>query len=443
MRKVQQSRSEGITEVAVKGYKSLAEERRFAIYPLTILAGANSSGKSSAIQPLLLLKQTLEATYDPGPLLLDGPNVRFTSTEQLLSKTDDNIRHKKFSVEIDVDKSNILTLVFGKPESGKNIDILNLIQNINKRYISLDQGMSNDKIESILSKDELSITRVLTENRSNMQYHWEVVRQRCFLEIQLKQIHNKMNRPLYANNPAIKHGQYIRGIIHVPGLRGNPARTYKTTAVGDEFPGTFENYVASIINHWQSSDDSRLARLSSSLERLGLTWGVEARQLDDTQVELRVGRLKKRPTSDKEDLVNISDVGFGVSQTLPVLVALLTARPGQMVYIEQPEIHLHPRAQSAMARILADAAKRGVRVVVETHSSLLLRSIQTLIAEGYIPPRDVILHWFECPDGVTKVTSCEPDESGAYGDWPEDFDDTILDVEGRYLDAVEAQQKAV
>lgn len=61
----QKDRGGGITAIAIRGYKSLAEERLIEIRPLTILAGANSSGKSSAMQPLLLLKQTLEATYDP------------------------------------------------------------------------------------------------------------------------------------------------------------------------------------------------------------------------------------------------------------------------------------------------------------------------------------------------------------------------------------------
>ena len=57
-------------------------------------------------------------------------------------------------------------------------------------------------------------------------------------------------------------------------------------------------------------------------------------------------------------MVNIADVGFGVSQVLPVLVALIVAEPGQLVYLEQPELHLHPRAQVALARVLADAAKQ-------------------------------------------------------------------------------------
>src|SRR5262249_17173986 len=70
------------------GFKSISEERSIEVRPLTILAGANSSGKSSMMQPFLLLKQTLEATYDAGPLRLDGPNVKFATAEQLLSRID-------------------------------------------------------------------------------------------------------------------------------------------------------------------------------------------------------------------------------------------------------------------------------------------------------------------------------------------------------------------
>lgn len=77
--------ADGITRIAVEGFKSIAKRQEIEIAPLTILAGANSSGKSAMMQPLLMLKQTLEATYDPGPLKIDGPNVAFTSSDQFLS----------------------------------------------------------------------------------------------------------------------------------------------------------------------------------------------------------------------------------------------------------------------------------------------------------------------------------------------------------------------
>jgi predicted ATPase len=121
-----------------------------------------------------------------------------------------------------------------------------------------------------------------------------------------------------------------------------------------------------------------------------------------------------------------------------VLVALEVARPGQLVYLEQPEIHLHPRAQTTLARIIAAAAKRGVQIVVETHSSLVLRGVQTAVAEGELPPNLVKLHWFSRSDvdGSSTVRSADMDERGSFGDWPEDFDDVVLTTERDYLNAV-------
>jgi predicted ATPase len=230
---------------------------------------------------------------------------------------------------------------------------------------------------------------------------------------------------------------YIRRLLHVPGLRGNPERTYKTTAIGREFPGTFDNYVASVLNHWNETKDERLQETGSALATLGLTSKVDAKQINDVHIELRVGR--SLTSGESTEMVSIADVGLGVSQVLPVLVALLVAEPGQLVYLEQPEVHLHPRAQAALAEILADAAKRGVRVVLETHSELLLLAVQSLVAEGNLSPDLVKLHWFtRREDGVTEVRSAELDEAGAFGDWPEDFSDVSVKLESRYLDAAEA-----
>ena len=86
--------------------------------------------------------------------------------------------------------------------------------------------------------------------------------------------------------------RYIRETIHVPGLRGNPERTYVVAAVGATFPGTFENYAASVIAKWQAENDNdNLEGVSEDLKELGLTWKVSATPLNDTQVELQVARL--------------------------------------------------------------------------------------------------------------------------------------------------------
>ncbi len=417
---------EGISAISVRGFKSLANECRLEIRPLTILAGANSSGKSSAIQPLLLMKQTLDATYDPGPLRLDGPNVRFTSTDQVLSRVSSKKRRRSFVVGIDL-ADHTLELTFDN-KATQGFRLAKVIYD----KIVIRPEMSQSALRNAVEKLESIPDATLSVLKLN------VVRERCFLDIMGHWGATSVSlglRRLFE--------PHIRSIIHVPGLRGNPTRTYSTTSHGTRFPGTFENYVASIIRNWQSTKNERLEKLGSALEALGLTWKIRAKQIDDTQVAIQVGRLRDEPENGADDLVNIADVGFGVSQILPVFVALLAAETGQLVYLEQPELHLHPRAQTALAEILADAAKRGVRVVVETHSQLLLMAIQTLVAEGKMSPDKVMLHWFNRrDDGATEVSSTDLDEIGAFGDWPEDFAEVILKAESRYLDAAEQRQFA-
>jgi predicted ATPase len=192
-----------------------------------------------------------------------------------------------------------------------------------------------------------------------------------------------------------------------------------------------------VLARWSSDDDDRLVTVAEQLRELGLTWKVEARRLDDTRLELRVARTHEPQRGGTKDLVNVADVGFGVSQVLPVLVALLVAKPGDIVHIEQPEIHLHPAAQARLAQPLAAAAKRGVIVVAETHSPLLLRAVQQLVADGTLPARDVALHWFRLDDtGATQVTTAELHPDGTYGDWPEDFASTEMDLEIQLLAAM-------
>jgi hypothetical protein len=274
---------------------------------------------------------------------------------------------------------------------------------------------------------------------------WAVYRDRCFLSFALQTTKGELKRSAfgpYRVSPSASLIAWLLEMIHLPGLRGNPQRTYQKSAAGPNYSGTFEPYVASIIAQWQAEDNVKLAELGGALEEMGLTWKVKSRPVDDTKVELMVGRLPHSKRGGAQDLVSIADVGFGVSQSLPVVVALIAARSGQVVYLEQPEIHLHPRAQRRLAHVIKGATKRGVIVIVETHSVLLLREVQTLVATGEMPAEDVKLHWFQRNEkGCTTISATDLDNKGAYGSWPEDFDDVELDAEKAYLDAVEKQDE--
>ena len=136
--------AEGITRITVKGFKSIADECSIEIRPLTILAGANSSGKSSIMQPILMMKQTLEAPYDPGPLLIDGPNVRFTSAEQFLSQLDGEVMGK-FSMGLEVKSSLSFNETFiSKPQSG--IEIIEISYKNEEGIIILWPDMTQEEI---------------------------------------------------------------------------------------------------------------------------------------------------------------------------------------------------------------------------------------------------------------------------------------------------------
>ena len=435
----------GISKLAAAGFKSIVRAQAIEIRPLTILAGANSSGKSSIIQPILLLKQTLDATYDPGPLLLEGPNVTFTSASQFFSCIANRQCCETFETSIRIGSDIGLALIFKRdPERG-----------IQVHEMSFSDGRTSGRLRPEMTSAEIeaafpsmakrwhqffALYRRGSSRRKRQPEHlltFRIRRNRCFLEVLRR--HEPSGSEFGVGLSAESVGSQIRRLIHVSGLRGNPERTYPVTGVGAAFPGTFEKYVASLIAHWQTDKKDKLEALDRALDSFGLTYRIVAAPVAETRVELRVGRLAHGKREGENDLVSVADVGFGISQTLPVLVALLVAEPGQAVYLEEPEIHLHPRAQSQMAGVLADAAVRGVRVIAETHSSILLRGIQTLVATGKLSPELVKLHWFtrKPEDGSTEIHSADLDKQGAFGDWPEDFDEVALETEKQYLDAIE------
>jgi hypothetical protein len=412
--------ADGITRIAVEGFKSISKRQSVDIAPLTILAGANSSGKSSIMQPLLMLKQTLEAPHDPGPLLISGsaPNVKFTSTDQFFSRKS-SPRPPRLTIQITLQRGAKFHTTFQKSASG--------VQVVEQTYTTfggttptLRPDMTAEEIAEHLNQPELLGLRDLI-----------VAPRRFILGV------SSLEMPWGSGSEWVV--PFLLGTLHVSALRGSPTRTYSAAAVRSEFPGTFEHYAASVVAEWKNNEDAR--GLNADLEHLGLAQRVSAKRLSDAEIDLQVNLLTNGTTSE---LVSVADVGFGVSQAIPPLVALRVAGSGQLVYLEEPEIHLHPRAQVKLADILANAAKRGVRVVAETHSTLLLTAIQTLVAKGELSPELVKLHWFQRDPktGVTKVTSTDLDENGAFTDseWPEDFDDVILKADGAYLDAVEGRQ---
>jgi predicted ATPase len=119
---------------------------------------------------------------------------------------------------------------------------------------------------------------------------------------------------------------------------------------------------------------------------------------------------------------NIKDVGVGVSQVLPVIVACLFAPSGHTVIVEEPESHLHPLAQSTLAELFIKVSKqRNIQIIAETHSEHLFRRMQTLIAKEEIPANQCAPYFVERMDRESRLQPLELDIYGRIKNWPKMF----------------------
>lgn len=420
----------------VKGFKSHRAGSRVDFRALTVLAGANSSGKSSVMQPLLMLKQTLhEDRYDPGPLKLDGPNVEFSETAQFFTR---DTRKFPIKLTLGLQQSDVV-LTYGRAGQGVQLKSTKVRDHDGEETEFTDRTtLSADQVPAYTSQNAF-----IMQARSTLGVRWQVARRGIAHGIEFA-IGADTAWASFGALPAVDGiSDALLKMIHLSGHRGNPSRRYpRTFNTSEARPGLFHEQVAALVAHWKKSDHKAFAQLQLAVQTVGLGSMIEPVDIDATSIDLHISRTRSPSGGDAADLVSIADVGFGVSQSLPVLVALIDAKPGQLVYIEQPEIHLHPRAQVGVADLIVEASRRGARVVIETHSEIILTRIQYHVAKGTLPPKDVLVHWFACDPktGDTTVTAVEPDAAGAFGDWPVDFAEVGERVDREYIEAAWKRQ---
>lgn len=223
-----------------------------------------------------------------------------------------------------------------------------------------------------------------------------------------------------------------RGFTYISAERHGPRLSHEGCALPD---GTIEvghmgqhcaQVLATIGN--KSSDDDQLHPDSSSPSLLKYEvekWLSEiARpvELDATRLpNTTMYTLKYR--SGSVQWVQATNMGFGVTYSLPIILAGLTAPKGGVILVENPEAHLHAQGQSRMGAFLAWVAGRGVQVIVETHSDHILNGIRkSLSTDSYIHPTDAIVHFFHGED-EPKVSHLSFTEVGEISDWPQGFFD--------------------
>ena len=159
---------------------------------------------------------------------------------------------------------------------------------------------------------------------------------------------------------------------------------------------------------------------------MGLIHSFSLKQIAENRKDYEF-RVKKSATSAE---VLITDVGFGVSQILPVLVLCYYVPEGSTILLEQPEIHLHPSVQAGLADVLIDVVKeRRVQIIVESHSEHLLRRLQRRIAEQALAPDMTALYFCRIDDGTSRIEQLNVDLLGNITNWPQGFfGDEVADL---------------
>ena len=214
----------------------------------------------------------------------------------------------------------------------------------------------------------------------------------------------------------------LGGLRAVGAFRQAPVRRYDYQGRPSEaIDLSGENVVHALIEDSMRRGKHRgelLASLNEWLKNVGDVRLMPLRRVSPT-ARLYELRLKDR---DSGRWANFADVGFGIGQAFPVLVEGLRTPAGGLFIVQEPEIHLHPDAQLAMADYLVSLSRAGRRVIAETHSEALLLRIRKALASGLLGPKEVsIVHVAGRRDGSSLISQLGMDELGQIQGWPEGF----------------------
>ena len=205
----------------------------------------------------------------------------------------------------------------------------------------------------------------------------------------------------------------LRRVEVIGAMRQPPLRTYlHSGAVGRHIGVAGENWGALIAtaSSARGRSTSFLRDVKRWMKKAGIASDVKIRWLSDRHFEVVV----EHPMT--HELENVSDVGRGTSQVLPVIIAGYRLSRDSTFLVEEPEIHLHPRAQASLGDFFVDMTKRGVQSVVETHSEYLIMRLQQHIASGRLSPEDVLFYYVDASGESKRIRSLELDENATFSD---------------------------
>ena len=418
------------TSLRIENFKAWRDTGVIRLAPLTVLFGPNSSGKTSIIQFLLMLKQTIESP-DRNRVLHSGDR---TTPVDLGTFRDFVFRHDvdlplSFRLSCDLTEP----LCAGRPpEPLMDIVAISLEASIERygpkddlRVRSMRYGMlDNNETERYNAAMELIDSLSIADKSS-----YRLDAYPADYDIRTVPGRDPMRPSSFYRFPShvsnllddlsLHLSWQFRGMSYVGPLRGYPERLYVWSGETPDNVGhrgervveallARQHLVASLVEPW--------------MRKLGLVDSLDVKRIAPGRSEYEIMIRTPKDVSD----VNLTDAGFGLSQLLPVIVQCFYNQDSTVIF-EQPEIHLHPSVQAGLADLFIAAIQRTEgpqppnQIIVESHSEHFLHRLQRRLAEEAIHPEDVAIYFVERGSHGSSIRELEVDEYGNIRNWPDGF----------------------
>ncbi|WP_265429523.1 DUF3696 domain-containing protein [Chryseobacterium sp. YIM B08800] len=440
----------GIKKIKLKNFKCY-KEIELDIAKVTLLTGANSSGKSSLLYSILGSIQSREFPFYFSP---NGKYINMGDYTEIVNNhnTNETIEieftinedfNEKVLTQWKIDKLRDLPELYYLEASS---DFYNLkIKKVRKYSLDFEYFKDKDpqkefRSPEILSKVLSNVSNLVNEmmikqfgkkekgkDRDEKKRYGSVKEKLNFRFTDLNELKTliKDDGNYYLDNivSSITNNfkSYDDNINFISSFRLYPERTYYEASKFDLKVRKFgENYEDQIIA-WETTKDERFKKLCEILIELGLLYSIKSKRLSGGRYEILV-QIKKNGIWS-----SITDVGFGISQFLPVIVADLQLKKNSTLFIAQPEIHLHPKVQAQFADYIINRIKNDNKnYIIETHSEYLINRLRLAICEERILEDEISVIYIENEDFETKNYKLELKKDGQIINAPDSFFDTYM-----------------
>jgi predicted ATPase len=448
-----------LDRMKVERFKSWKETREIRLAPLTALFGTNSSGKTSLLQLLLMLKQTVEST-DRSQVLDLGDERSLVE----LGTFQDVIHRHDLGAELAWELGWTLPerLSVQDPASPKNSLFSDdrMLFSATLSWLARGSGLGRAAIRQMSYRFGDADFGMRATNPARQEYdlfetrgdfkfvrtpgrRWKLPPPAKFYGFP-DQVRAYYQNAGFLADFELQFEQFFSRMFYLGPLRDYPKRQYtwggsRPSDMGRRGENVVDALLASaeageVIRYGRGRKNMTLQeRVAAWLKELGLIDRFEVRPLSKGGKLFQVW-ITRQPGAAE---ALITDVGFGVSQILPVIALCYYVPMGSVVVLEQPEIHLHPAVQAGLADVFIDAVKtRQIQLIIESHSEHLLRRLQRRVAEEQIQADQAALYFTQTRAGESELMPLELDMFGMIQNWPAGFF-------GDEMGEIAATQKAI